>query len=165
MADSALHAEDLMAWNDASAQRWRELVTAHPEILLLACDIYKPGTVGELLQHVVAAELRYAERLIEAPVTDYGAISFATADQIYETHERAFAIYQRLLASSSFDWEFQIEFPTLTAGRRRASRKAVFHHALLHGIRHYAQLATLVRSHGFKVGPADYLFTNSIALV
>jgi len=35
----------------------------------------------------------------------------------------------------------------------------VLFHALLHGIRHYAQLATLVRQHGIKPEwPMDYLF-------
>ena len=43
-------------------------------------------------------------------------------------------------------------------GLARASRKTVFFHAMMHSIRHYAQLATLVRQHGFKTSfPMDYL--------
>ena len=56
------------------------------------------------------------------------------------------------------DWDKKIQFQTLTMGLARASRKTVFFHAMMHSIRHYAQLATLVRQHGFKTSfPMDYL--------
>jgi uncharacterized damage-inducible protein DinB len=161
---AALSAEDLLAWNDANAKLWYALTAEHPDALQLACDIYKARTVGELLQHIVAAELRYAERLSDVPVTDYSSIPFVTAEEIFATHDRAVAMLRGLVADAGFDWGEKIEFGTLTAGKRRASRRAVLHHALLHGIRHYAQLATLARQNGFKSGPADYLFSNSEAV-
>jgi uncharacterized damage-inducible protein DinB len=40
----------------------------------------------------------------------------------------------------------------------RASLKTNYFHAMLHSIRHYAQLSTLVRQHGHKPAwPGDYL--------
>jgi uncharacterized damage-inducible protein DinB len=163
MSDSnaALSAEDLLAWNEVNAKIWYTLAFQHPDVLYVPCDIYKAGTIGEMLQHIVATELRYAERLAGAPVTDYAKVPFGTADEIFATHDRAGAIVRGLIADSTFDWSRMIEFATLTAGKRRASRRAVLHHLLLHAIRHYAQLATLARQHGFKSGPADYLITNS----
>jgi uncharacterized damage-inducible protein DinB len=160
-AGAALAVEDLFAWNAANAKIWYSLASQHPEVLDVPCDIYKAKTIGELLQHIVAAELRYAERLSDAPVTDYAAILFGTADEIFATHDRAVAILRGLVVEEEFDWSLQIEFATLTAGKRRATRRAILHHALLHGIRHYAQLATRVRQHGFKAGPMDFLLTNS----
>ncbi|NYF81230.1 DinB family protein [Granulicella arctica] len=162
MSTPSLTGEDLLAWNNATAERWKSLLSANPMLLQLPCDIYKKSsTVGQLLQHIVAAELRYAERLIDAPVTDYANIPYTTTDEIFATHTRAVSILNELLANASFDWDHEIEFTTLTAGRRCATRRAVFHHALLHSIRHYAQLATLARQHGLSPGPLDFLITNS----
>jgi uncharacterized damage-inducible protein DinB len=157
----SLTAEELLLWNDATAERWRVLVTEYPDLLAVPCDIYRCATVGQLLQHIVAAELRYAERLADSHVTDYVNIPFSTGAEIFAAHTQAFAILNRLLDDPSFDWDQEIEFATLTAGRRRALRRAVFQHALLHSIRHYAQLATIARQHGFTPGPLDYLVTNS----
>jgi uncharacterized damage-inducible protein DinB len=41
-----------------------------------------------------------------------------------------------------------LEFQTLTAGTQKASARKVILHAMLHGLRHWAQLATIVREHG-----------------
>jgi uncharacterized damage-inducible protein DinB len=162
MSDPTLTGEDLLAWNDATAERWRLLLSDNPTLLQFPCDIYeKSSTVGQLLQHIVAAELRYTERLIDAPVTDYANIPYTTVDEIFSTHTHAVNTLKELLANVSFDWNQEIEFTTLTVGRRPATRKAVFQHALLHSIRHYAQLATLARQHGFSPGPLDFLITHS----
>ncbi|MCU1320929.1 MAG: DinB family protein [Acidobacteriaceae bacterium] len=161
MSAPSLTAEELLAWNDTTAERWRVLTSGNPELLQVPCDIHRCATVGQLLQHIVAAELRYAERLADSEVTDYPSIPFTTSAEIFTAHTQAFAILKSLLATPSFDWDQEIELMTLTAGRRRALRRAVFQHALLHSIRHYAQLATIARQHGFAPGPMDYLFTNS----
>ena len=64
--------------------------------------------------------------------------------------DRDLAEARELLAGDSVNWEEKLEFPTLSAGTQSATRKKILFHALLHGIRHYAQLATLVRQHGIK---------------
>ena len=158
--NAALAVEDLLAWSNANAKIWYALASEHVGVLDVPCDIYKAKTIGQLLQHIVAAELRYAERLSDLPATDYAAIPFSTAEEIFSTHDCAFEMFRRLAADKTFDWNVKLEFVTLTAGTLRATRKTVLHHALLHGIRHYAQLATLARQHGFKSAPADYLLTN-----
>jgi len=159
---SAMRAEELMAWNDDAARRWRTFARANPAVLSVPCDISRAKTVGELLQHVCAVELRYAERLSGMPTTDYSALPFGTADEIFQTHDRAMELFRQLLARDDFDWAEKIEFPTLTAGALRAPRRAILFHALLHAIRHYAQLSTLVRQAGFPTGiVGDYLFMDA----
>jgi uncharacterized damage-inducible protein DinB len=114
-------------------------------------------TVAGLLQHIVAVELRYAERLADLPVSDYTDIPFDSVETIYATHNRAMMILKQLLASD-IDWDAPIEYATRTMGQARSARKTILFHALLHGIRHYAQLATLVRQHGVKPNWAmDYI--------
>jgi uncharacterized damage-inducible protein DinB len=54
------------------------------------------------------------------------------------------------LADETLDWEESLEATTISTGKHRATKRVMLAHALLHGIRHYAQLATLVRQHGIK---------------
>jgi len=160
MTQPILTAEEVLAWNEKTAQNWRQLLTSHPELLTQPCDIAGTKTVAELLQHIVALQLRYAERLADLPVSDYAAIPFDAAESIYATHDRTIAIFQQLL-DKDIDWDEPMEFTTRSMGPARSNRKTILFHALLHGIRHYAQLASLVRQCGVQPGwPMDYLFMH-----
>ena len=157
MAEPVLSATELLAWLETTSAKWRGLVEEHPEILAMPCDVMGVGTAGGLLQHIVAVEVRYAEQLSGLPVTEYAEIPFDSAAAIYATHERAVEMYRKQLASD-VDWDEKIELKTRSLGLLRASRKTVLFHAMLHAIRHYAQLATLVRQHGVAPGwQMDYL--------
>jgi len=160
MTQPILTAEDVLAWNEKTAKGWRQCFTNHPDLLTQPCDIAGTKTVGELLQHIVAAQLRYAERLAGLPITDYDSIRFDSVDSIYGAHDRAIAIFRDVIASDS-NWDEPLEFTTRTRGSLLSNRKTILFHALLHGIRHYAQLATLVRHCGVKTDlTLDYLFMN-----
>jgi uncharacterized damage-inducible protein DinB len=160
MSQPVLTAEEMLDWIEKTSTNWRALIEAHPEILAMPCDVMGVSTVGGLLQHIVAVELRFAERLAGVPTTDYAAIAFDSAQAIFATHDCAIVLFREQLAAD-VDWEQRIEYATRSAGSMRSSRKTIFFHALLHGIRHYAQLATLVRQHGIKPGwPMDYLFMD-----
>jgi uncharacterized damage-inducible protein DinB len=157
MTQPALTADEMLAWLETTSTNWRALVEEHPETLALPCDVMAVRTVGGLLQHIVAVEVRYAEQLSGLPVTEYADIPFDSAAAIYATHERAVGLYRKQLASD-VDWDETIELKTHSMGALRASRKTTLFHAMLHSVRHYAQLATLVRQHGIKPGwPMDYL--------
>jgi uncharacterized damage-inducible protein DinB len=161
MSTLALTAEEMLAWHETNSARWRQLLTEHPEALAFRCDIAQANSVGELLQHIVAVELRYAERLANLPTTDYASIDFGSVASIYATHDRASSLFKEVLDSSDIDWTKRIEFVTRSRGAARASNKTIFFHALLHSARHYAQLATLVRQHGIHPEwPMDYLFMD-----
>jgi uncharacterized damage-inducible protein DinB len=147
----------MLAWNESTSDGWRQLISENPEALAIPCDVMGVKTVGELLQHIVAVELRYAERLAGLPTTDYATIPFDSVGAIYATHDRAIALLGQQLVADP-DWDEPIEFMTRTWGPARSTRKTIFFHALLHSARHYAQLATLVRQHGIKPGwSMDYL--------
>jgi uncharacterized damage-inducible protein DinB len=119
------------------------------------------SNAGGLLQHIVAVELRYAERLAGLPTSDYAAIAFDSPDAIYATHQRAVELFRQQL-ETDVDWNEQMEYSTRSLGMLRSSRRAVLFHAILHSVRHYAQLATLVRQHGISPGwPMDYLFMDA----
>jgi uncharacterized damage-inducible protein DinB len=160
MTEPALTAHELIAWVEKTSIGWRNLLAARPELLALPCDIMKVESVAQLLQHIVAVELRFAERLSDLPATDYTSIPYDSAEKIYATHDHAFALVHKVLASQ-IDWDQPIEFSTRVMGPARSTPKTILFHLLLHSIRHYAQLATLARQQGIKPDwGMDYLLMN-----
>lgn len=158
----ALIGEELLAWNDNTARHWQKLLEAHEDLLNVSCDIAGTSSVGQLLQHIVAAQLRYAERLSGMPETSYEAIAYDTVPAIFATHARGIELLRKLAEDPAYMWDEEVEYTTRRAGVILASRKTFFIHALMHGIRHYAQLATLVRHHGVAPDwPMDYLFMGA----
>lgn len=157
-----LTGEELLAWSDTTAHHWCKLLEAHPHLLALPCDIASVKSVGELMQHIVAVPLRYAERLAGLPESSYETIKYGSAAELFATHTQAMELLRKLIADPAYDWDEQLEFTTRRMGVLCASRKTILIHALMHGIRHYAQLATLVRQHG--VAPdwqMDYLLMGA----
>lgn len=57
-----------------------------------------------------------------------------------------------------------LEFDTISAGAFRASARKVVAHTLVHGIRTWAQLATVTRMHGVRTDwHHDLLFSDVLA--
>jgi uncharacterized damage-inducible protein DinB len=156
----SISVESLITWNQTTAQHWREFFHSHPMQLLLPCDIRSGKNIADTLQHIVAVELRYAQRLAGLPESPYEEIPKSSIDSLLTAHTLAFDLIRILLADPTYDWSAELTFDTVTLGRLRASRETILLHLTLHSIRHYAQLATLVRQEGFKTKfPMDYLFT------
>jgi uncharacterized damage-inducible protein DinB len=144
----AITGNELLDWVEETSRGWKRLISAHPEILSFPCDIRETKNVGQLLQHIVAVELRYAERLNELPETPYESIPYDSVSTIYATHDRAMELLRPLMDRDERFWETVLEIKTRSAGTLRATRRTVLVHLLTHSIRHYAQLATLVRKQG-----------------
>lgn len=153
----ALTSQDLLRWNEGTTSIWREHLRSHPELLTYPCDIRGAKTVADLLQHIIAVELRYAERLNSERETPYEEIPKISVDSLYEFHDHAMKKLQVLEAEADPFWSERIEFET-RSGRFSATRRVVFAHCLLHSIRHYGQLATLLRKENAGVSAMfDYL--------
>jgi len=154
---NALTSQDLLRWNEGTTSIWKKHLRSHPELLTYPCDVRGAKTVADLLQHIVAVELRFAERLNSERETPYEEISAISVDQLYETHDRAMKKLRNLEDEEESFWSERIDFET-RIGRFAATRRVVFAHCLLHSIRHYAQLATLLRKENAGVSAMfDYL--------
>jgi uncharacterized damage-inducible protein DinB len=159
---TSLTADELLQWNDTTATNWRALLEQHPEALAIPCDVRGSANVADLLQHIFAAELRYAQQLHGEPISDYADIPKSTIADLYQTHDLAMAKYRALISDSSYLWNEETSFITRSAGTLIAPRRAIMFHALLHAIRHYAQLATLLRHAGIAPNwQMDFLFMSA----
>jgi uncharacterized damage-inducible protein DinB len=159
---TSLTSEELQAWVERTTQGWRQLIAKNPDVLSLPCDVRETNSVAGLIQHIVAVELRYAQRLRGIAESAYDQIPLGSAEEMFAVHDKAMALLPALDAWRESDWEQKLEFTTRSAGTLQASRRVILIHLFMHSIRHYAQLATVVRQHGVKPDWAmDYLFMSA----
>ncbi len=154
--------QDLLSANQAETQKWREWFDAQPaSVLDVPLSIALAKNVREFLLHIFAVELRYAERLKGQPVTDYETLATGSVQDLFGIGERARAMYRDYLATATDeDLARVMEFNTRTAGVIRSSKRKIFLHAMLHGVRHWAQLATALREAGYATNwGKDFLYS------
>jgi uncharacterized damage-inducible protein DinB len=153
--DGCLSFLDLLAANAEESQRWRSYFERQPaSVLEIPSAIAKAGTVRGLLLHIFAVELRYAERLLDLPVTAYEELPTESVAALFGVGDRARDLYRQFIAQATpGDYAVVQEFPTRSAGVLRASKRKMLVHALLHSVRHWAQLAVLLRESGY---PTDW---------
>jgi len=158
----ALSADELLTFCTAETQRWQEWFNANPQTLDLHIDIAQAKSVRELVLHIVAVELRYAERLLGEKVTDYDELPANGVKELFSTSRRSAEMLRKFLRQADdAEWAKSLTFPTRSAGTLSASKRKIFVHALLHGMRHWAQLATFLRQRGHQqTWSHDFIFSN-----
>jgi uncharacterized damage-inducible protein DinB len=154
---------EMLDANEHETQCWRQWFDRQPASLLdLPLNIALAKDVREFLLHVFAVELRYAERLNGSPITEYESLPTGSVSELFGIGEKARALYRQYLGhTGDEDLAIVLEFPTRISGVLRASKRKMFAHAMLHGVRHWAQLATALREkdHGTD-WPHDFIFTD-----
>jgi uncharacterized damage-inducible protein DinB len=156
--------EELLNWNNEASDFWKAHLDAHPELLELKCGIGGATKVQDLIRHIWGAELRWAQRLAGEPETPREAVPVGPLEAIFDLHLRAANTFKRLLANPQEDWDAPYTFQANWLPEKRIlSRRKVLGHVLLHGQRHWAQLATLAREAGSPSGfLGDLLFSASL---
>ena len=159
----SLAMEELLAWNEEAARHWKDWLEANPTVLALPCDIGNTATVQDFVRHIWGRELLWAERLQGRPETPNEALPAGPIEALYELHRQASAIYRKLLADPNENWEalYTLNMASLPPEKRTHSHRKMLAHALLHSQRHWAQLATLVRTAGYPSGIRGDLLLSS----
>lgn len=81
----ALNTDELLNFCTAETERWREWFSLNPQTLDLPVDIAQASYVRDLVLHIVAVELRYAERLLGEKVTEYNELPTGTVEELFST--------------------------------------------------------------------------------
>jgi uncharacterized damage-inducible protein DinB len=158
--------DELLAWNEEVSDWWKAHLDANPHLLELPCDIGGTKNVQEFVRHIWGVELRWSQRLAGLPVTAKEEMPTGPLDQIFALHTRAMSIFRELQAADDARWSesYTFDLPIITPEKQTMSRRKIALHALIHGHRHWAQLATLVRAAGFNSGfGGDLLFSGAIS--
>jgi uncharacterized damage-inducible protein DinB len=155
-----LEFEQILGYNKFLADSWRAWFERNPTALNAPCDIMNTGSVRQLVKHIFAVELRYAEQLNGRRPPEYDDLPHDSLEDLYAIRSRASnSINEFLDAANEHALDEVVEIKTRSAGVLSASRRTVFIHAMTHATRHWAQLATLTRHAGYpSIGYQDYLF-------
>jgi len=156
---------ELLRFDEQETDRWHQFLNKQGVAVLdVPVDLAGGGTVRDLLVHIFAVELKYAERLSGGALTKPADLPTRTIDEIFSIATTAHGKMKSYLKTASeADLNGKITFPTLSAGEQTASRRKVLGHALLHSLRHWAQLTTEMRRRGYKADwHHDLLFTDAL---
>lgn len=162
----AITLEELLAWNQESANFWNAHFDANPALLELPCSIDNSGHVQVLVRHIWMAELRWAQCVAGLPVAPREDLPKGPLNTLFGLHGQAVQIFRTLLDDPAHDWEETVSLPYdwLPAHLQNASRRKIAGHVLFHSERHWAQLATHIRTAGFPTGfEGDLLLSSALA--
>lgn len=156
--------EELLADNESATNKWIAWLRSNPSALDVPCDIYNSATVRGVLKHLWAVELRHSQRLLGEDVTSYEAISAESFENLMSVHEKAVANLRKFLThTTDANLSEVMSSQTLSRGTVSASRRKLFVHIMLHSMRHWAQLSTVLRQHGHPTDwPKDFLFSEAM---
>jgi uncharacterized damage-inducible protein DinB len=155
---------ELLDYSAEESNHWRDFFKQHPDAMDLPCDIAQTKTVRELVLHIVVVQMRYAERLLNMPITDYAKLEGKSGEELFALGRKSLEDLRSFaIAANDADWDGMLTFPTRSAGELTASRRKIFIHALVHGVRHWAQLSTYLRQKGYKQDwQHDFIFSGVI---
>jgi uncharacterized damage-inducible protein DinB len=147
----ALSYKTLLEFTSVEHHRWHEWFAEHEEAWAVAFAAGRMATVGGVVLHIFGVELRYAERLLEQRVTGWEELTQATIDEVFDLGEHARGLLVDFLTTAADeDLDKVLTFQTLTAGTVTANKHKIASNIFLHDIRHWAQIATVLRQNGFE---------------
>ena len=151
MTDSTRPYRDLLAYHLGETRRWHAWLADRPAALAARIGEGRLASVLDIAAHVTIVDLRYAQRLRGMTVASFDALADAPWAELGAQADRAGALLDDWLARATpADLDRELTFQTLTAGTLVASARSVIMHALVHGTRHWAQMATCLRQQGLR---------------
>lgn len=123
------------------------------------------ATVGGVVAHIFVVELRYAQRLLDQEVTPWEQFPQTSVEDVFELGDHARSqLVQFLTSAPESELDRVLTFQTLTAGTITASKYKIASNVFLHGIRHWAQIATVLRQNGFADQWAHDMLLTSVKM-
>jgi uncharacterized damage-inducible protein DinB len=151
MDHAAVTFEELLGDFEATTARWKQFFTTHPDAAKVATDIAGTKSIEALVCHIYLASIRTTERLLSEPFSEPGSTDNLAAAWALEA--RAIANLRRFFETATDStYDEILRFQTRAAGEIVASRRKLCLHIFVHAIRHWAQIGTIVRQHGYPPG-------------
>ena len=153
----------LMAYTEWERDEWHAWFQQHGSpALATTVGPHTDGrfdTVGALVRHIFSAETRYIDRLSGRPLTDTASVPSDDVEALFlfgrQSRQGLRAFYDAFAAT---EWDVPQELP-VGSHRFVATPRKIVLHVLVHEIKHWAQVATLLRLQGLKAGFRDILFS------
>ncbi len=160
-----LTVHELMSYTFEERARWERWFRENGDAMLaMPIAGTAENTIGQLVMHIFGPELRYVERMRNEPLTEYRALPGGTVEAVFGfglKTRRAMRTFVDGLGEDGWDREVELVWPGV---HTRATVRKIVCHVYIHEIRHWAQIAGLVRERGFEPpGGHDILFSGALA--
>jgi len=160
---TGLSLDELIEYTDWERGKWHDWLRHHGDgVLAISAGPHGDGrfqTVGDVVRHIFSAEKRYIDRLSNRPLTDTALISNLESEALFAFGRQTRADLKEFVKTfPAQDWDVPQEFNFMNNSLRATPRKLVVH-VLMHEIRHWAQIGTLLRLTGLKGEFHDFLFS------
>ncbi len=146
----ALRYGTLLELTSTEHHLWHQWFLEHPAAWDVPFATGRMATIGKLVLHIFAVELRYTQRLLGEEVTRWEDFPQSSIEDVFELGENARAqLVQFLTTAPESELDRVLTFETLTAGTVTANKHKLASNVFLHDIRHWAQIATVLRQQGY----------------
>jgi uncharacterized damage-inducible protein DinB len=164
-----LTVDELIHFTDEERAKWERWYSLHgngPLKLRLAGGTHT--TVGALMMHIFRPERRYVQRMRGELLTESKDFPTNTWEEIFafgrQTRE---GLRQFVDEANPEDWgrmhQFIFQPNAHQQSHIRATTRKIIVHVLMHEIRHWAQIARVVREHGMAPpGDHDLLLSHAL---
>lgn len=155
--------EDLIEYTDWERGKWREFLQAYgDEVLKIGAGANGDGrfqSVGDIVRHIFSTEARYIDRLLDRELTDPSQVANNRVEALFEFGAQTRKQMNEVIATFPTErWDETKELQLMNSTVRATPRKIVIH-LLLHEIRHWPQIATLLRLNGIVAELRDFIFS------
>jgi uncharacterized damage-inducible protein DinB len=157
VSDAAAHSasgisfRDLFAYHLDETRRWREWLSTQPAAVLDVPVGEAPiSTVRDLLLHIFIVEWIYVQALTQQPFDRWNTFKTDSLASILQCADETEAGLRKIVDTATpanLEEEAVLPAPSMTL---KGSRRKFLIHTFVHGTRHWAQLASALRAHGYK---------------
>jgi uncharacterized damage-inducible protein DinB len=132
---------------EEQTEQWCEFFLKRPH--LLKVDASPTSTLGDRLFHTFTSEYRIAQRLPgEMMLQDADFVRGNVSDLFSIAELSNIKLHEYLAKASQTELEQVRTFPSPSLGEFTATPKKMITHAIVHSIRHWAQVSGALREHG-----------------
>ena len=147
----ALRYDTLLELTSTEHHRWHDWFIERPQAWAVPFATGRMATIGGVVMHIFGVELRYAQRLLDEEVTQWEDFRQTSIEDVFELGDLARGqLVHFLTTAPEAELDRVLNFQTLTAGLVSASKYKIASNVFLHGIRHWAQVATVLRQKRFS---------------
>ena len=144
---------DLIDYTEWERGKWREFFLKHGDsILAIGVGPHRDGrfeTIGDWVSHIFSAEMRYIDRLTNRPLTDPAIHTERQSRCSLRIRQAKPRRAEEVSGSETVGgWDTPRDFQILTFSISATPKKIVAH-IVMHEIRHWAQIATVLRLNGY----------------
>jgi hypothetical protein len=129
--DPGLPFADLLVYNTDETEHWKRWFGENAAALDLACDVAGAASVRNLLLHIFATELFFANRVLDLPKADHDHLPHATLNELSPSTPKLTPSFRNSLRKRRpkngrrrYRWDFVTSKPASARWSRRPSGTA-----------------------------------------